>query len=343
MSLQDTFYLIVILIAIVIILIYGQGILIPFILGLLLWFIARKVKSSLDRVGFIKSYFPSWAKSILSFLLIVGVLGIASNILSNNINYLAASYQTYETNLTSVLHQLDGLFNMDVVEYIKIHSGDVDFGALLGSVLNSLSYILSNAFMIILYSIFILSEEAFFGSKLHKLFASPAQYEAFSDVMTKIENSVSSYLGLKTLVSFITGILSFLVLWFVGIDAPIFWAFLIFLLNFIPTVGSLVATTFPTIFCLLQFGEIQQALIVLILVGGIQLIVGNFLEPMLMGRSMNISSLVTILALSFWGAIWGVTGMILSIPIMVILLIICSQFEATRPIAILLSENGDID
>ena len=119
--------------------------------------------------------------------------------------------------------------------------------------------------------------------------------------------------------------------------------FLIFLLNYIPTIGSLVATVFPSIFCLLQFGEITSFLIVLFAVGGIQVIVGNIIEPKLFGRSLNLSPLVTILSLAVWGKIWGVTGMVLSVPITVIMIIIFSQFEKTKAIAMVLSENGDIE
>ena len=93
---------------------------------------------------------------------------------------------------------------------------------------------------------------------------------------------------------------------------------------------------------LLQFGEFGPAIMVLIFVGLAQVLVGNILEPKLMGYSMNISPLVTIIALSIWGAIWGITGMVLSVPITVIMLIIFSQFEKTKPVAIMLSEKGKV-
>ena len=125
-------------------------------------------------------------------------------------------------------------------------------------------------------------------------------------------------------------------------DAPEFWAFLIFILNFIPTIGSLIATIFPAVFCLFQFGTFLPSLLVLGIVGTIQVIVGNLLEPKIMGSSMNISPLVTILSLSIWGALWGIIGMILSVPIMVVMIIIFSQFEKTKPLAIMLSEKGEI-
>ena len=116
-----------------------------------------------------------------------------------------------------------------------------------------------------------------------------------------------------------------------------------FLLNYIPTIGSLVGTVFPAIFSLIQFGEFTPFLIVLFSVGAVQLVVGNLIEPKLFGKSLNLSPLVTILSLALWGQIWGVTGMILSVPITVILVIVFSQFEKTRPIAIMLSENGEIE
>ena len=112
---------------------------------------------------------------------------------------------------------------------------------------------------------------------------------------------------------------------------------------FIPNIGSLAATLFPTFYCLLQFGGYEEALIVLVLVGSIQGLVGNFIEPKIMGNSMNISALVTILSLTLWGAIWGITGMILSVPITMIMILVFSQFDSTRGIAILLSEKVKVE
>jgi predicted PurR-regulated permease PerM len=148
---------------------------------------------------------------------------------------------------------------------------------------------------------------------------------------------------MKTIISLTTGFASYFALVIIGVDVPVFWAFLIFVFNYIPTIGSIIATFFPAIFALLQFGEFGPAIIVLLLVGSIQVIVGNFVEPKVMGNTLNISPLVVLLALTLWGAIWGITGMLLSVPITVILIIIMSEIPSTRPLAILLSEKGEID
>jgi len=343
MTLRNTAYFFISAIGIIITLIYGKELLLPFVLGVLFWFMMRGLKSSLEKIPFVKKRFPSWVKTILATGFFIGIMVFVFSILSSNIQTLSQSYSKYDANVAAIISQINELFHINLTELAKKQIGNFNFGDLLGEVLNSFSDLLGNAFMIILYALFILFEETNFNAKLKNLFTDQHQYSFFSNTIAKIKNSISDYFKLKAMVSLITGVLSFIALWIIGIDSPAFWAFLIFLLNFIPTIGSLIATVFPAAYSLLQFGEYSPALLVLVIVGIIQLVVGNIVEPRVMGSSMNISPLVTILALTFWGMIWGITGMILSIPIMVVLVIIFSQFESTRPIAILLSEKGEIE
>ena len=197
--------------------------------------------------------------------------------------------------------------------------------------------------MILVYLLFIFLEEVHFYNKLKLAISENNNQAKIAKLLQRIESSIGNYLGLKTLVSFCTGILSYFVLMIIGIDAPFFWAFLIMLLNFIPTIGSLIATLFPATYALLQFGSIEPFLVILLTVGLIQVFIGNVVEPKLMGNTLNISSLATLLALSIWGSIWGITGMFLSVPITVIMIIIFSQFKSTKAVAILLSEKGAVD
>ena len=197
--------------------------------------------------------------------------------------------------------------------------------------------------MIVIYALFIFLEESSLIKKSRKIFPTEEGFNRMNKILEKIEFSISNYLRLKTYVSILTGVLSYLVLMLVGVDSAPFWAFLIFLLNYVPTIGSLVATVFPAFFCLIQFGEFTPFLIVLIAVGAVQVVVGNVVEPRLFGKSLNVSPLITILSLAVWGKIWGVTGMVLSVPITVIMIIVFSQFEKTKSIAIILSENGEVD
>lgn len=342
MNLQKTAYLFVIGIGLGVILIYGQNILVPFILGLFLWFIGREVKVTLNSIPFISNYFPEWVKMVLSLLIIISALGFISNIVTSNINFLARSLDRYQPNFNLIIDQLEAFSKMEVRKSLQNFSGNLEFGVILRTLFASLTAIISNAFMIVLYAVFVLLEEANFKPKLQAIFIEKGQQAKVDSLLDRISESISNYLRLKTLVSLITGGLSYFALWMIGVDAPEFWAFLIFILNFIPTIGSLVGTIFPAIFCLFQFGTFLPSILVISIVGLIQVFMGNFLEPKLMGSSMNISPLVTILALSIWGAMWGVTGMILSVPITVVCIIILSQFEKSKPVAIMLSEKGNI-
>ncbi len=335
-------YTSIVLITIIAALIYGQNLLVPFLLALLLWFAMHSLKRNLDKISFVEKHFPSWLKTFLSTGFIVILFIVVFQVLSKNISELSNAIQTYNTNLDVVIPKINEKLNIDLTALIKKQMGDFDFGSILGSILSTLSGMIGNSFMIIIYALFILLEESNFSTKLKVLFKDENDYDEFTTVSREIETSIGSYFKLKTFVSLVTGLASYTALAWIGIDAPIFWAFLIFILNFIPTIGSLIGTLFPAIFALIQFGDINPFLWVLVIVGLIQVLVGNLLEPRIMGSSMNISPLVTIISLSVWGAIWGVVGMIISVPVTVIMIIVFSEFKKTRPIAILLSEKGQI-
>ncbi|MEX6626732.1 AI-2E family transporter [Tenacibaculum salmonis] len=335
---------IIIIVVIITALVIGKGILIPFIFALIFWFLTREIRKTIYKIPFATKFIPIWLSNIFVFTFIILSFSFMSEIITNSITNLSTSYSKYEPNIGAIIKKLDAYFNIDIIKLVKSFIGDFNYGSVLGDIANGISSLLGDTFMIIIYALFIFLEESSFKKKLIKVFeAKGNKFTNMQSMIAKIEFSVSNYLRLKTYVSLLTGILSYIVLLLVGVDSAPFWAFLIFLLNYIPTIGSLIGTIFPTIFSLIQFGEFPPFLIVLAAVGSIQIIVGNIIEPKLFGKSLNLSPLVTILSLAIWGKIWGVTGMILSVPITVIMIIVFSQFEKTKTMAIFLSENGEID
>ncbi|MGB0887860.1 MAG: AI-2E family transporter [Vicingaceae bacterium] len=323
-------------------LLYGQSLLVPFILALLLWFLVRKIRQLLDKVAFIRKHIPARLKNLIPALIILGIISFAAKILLSNINNLAQSYPIYAGNVELVISKINETFGINIIENFNNQVAEFDFGKILKDLFQSITDILSNTFLIIIFALFIFLEESNFGNKLKNVFTEKEKFDRLDDILESIEKSIANYIGIKTLVSLTTGIISYIALLFIGIDSPLFWAFLIFILNFIPTIGSMIATVFPAVFCLLQFGEFTPSLLTFFIVGSIQVIIGNILEPKIMGNSLNISPLVAITALLVWGMIWGITGMLLSIPITVCIVIICSHFENTKPVAIMLSEKGEI-
>lgn len=342
MKIQNFAYFFISFLSIIAILILGKNLIIPILFAFLLWLIIKNIRQFLDKFSWLRKINP-WAKNLSASLLIIGILSFVSSILLSSINSLAQSYDTYEPNFIKIINQIDVYFEIDLIALLKTQLGTLDYSTLLNPIFASISDILGNSFLIIIYILFFFLEETHFSKKLKNIFPNKERFENVSKILIRIQESVSKYIVIKTLVSLLTGLVSFIVLYFIGIESPSFWAFLIFLLNYIPTVGSLIATIFPASFCLMQFDSLTPAVLVLILVGAIQVVVGNIIEPKMIGNSMNISPLVTIIALTFWGLLWGVTGMILSVPITVILTMIFAQFDKTKPVAILMSEKGSIN
>jgi len=333
-------YFLLIVVIIVVLLIYAQNLLIPFVLAILIWFVIRVLKSLLRRIPFMKKW-PHWLMTTLSSIILISLLSLIVSLISANIQQLSDSIPEYEKNINTLAENINRTFDIDLVESLTSAMKDFDFSSILSSLFSALTSIFGNAFLILLYLVFILLEETIFMRKINTIYNTPEKLNRITGILNKIDSSINNYIAIKTVTSLSTGFLSFFVLYFVGIDAPFFWAFIIFILNYIPNIGSLIATLFPTIFAMLQFGDFSHALLVLLIVGAIQLTIGSLVEPRIMGNTLNMSPLVVFLTLAVWGTIWGVTGMLLSVPITVIIILILNEFPGTRSVAALLSRRGD--
>ena len=346
-----------IIVAVFALLILGKSLLIPFVIAVLIWYMIVALSHWIGELKPIKKYLPSWAKMALSTLVIALVLLFVGGLIADNAQEMVNALPRYQDNIERLINRAEKSFKFDISKLLNTPDLEnapdmagnlrslleqIDFTGLIGGLVNTLSAIAGNAFLIIIYVIFIFFEQAVFPRKVKALFPQKERYKQFEEVLESVNEAIRAYFSVKLTVSLITALASYLLMAFIGLDFAIFWAFLIFLLNFIPNIGSLIATIFPALIALIQYDTFTPFLIVLIGVGAIQLIVGNFIEPRMMGSSLNISSLVVILALSLWGAMWGVAGMILCVPITVIMMIIFAQFPGTRPVAILLSEKGEL-
>lgn len=198
--------------------------------------------------------------------------------------------------------------------------------------LSSLGGLLTNTFLILLTVIFILLEAASFPTKLGAILQNPdsglSRFQTFLD-------HINNYMAIKTATSVLTGILVFLWLWAVGVDYPVLWGMLAFLLNFVPNIGSILASVPALLLALIQLGT-TGALWSLLGYALINVVVGNVIEPRFMGRGLGLSTLVVFISLVFWGWILGPVGMFLSVPLTMMIKISLDSSDETRWIAILL-------
>ena len=197
--------------------------------------------------------------------------------------------------------------------------------------LRALTAVLSNLLLVFLTIVFLLLEAAGFPAKFQKAFGSAAG----SDRLVRIKTEVQRYLAIKTSFSLATGGLVALALTILGVDFPLLWGTLAFLTNYIPSLGSIIAAVPPTLLAAVQFGG-GRALAVAAVFLVINLTLGTFLEPHLMGRRLGLSTLVVFLSLVFWGWIWGPVGMFLSVPLTMIIKIALENTQDFRWVAVLL-------
>jgi AI-2 transport protein TqsA len=208
-----------------------------------------------------------------------------------------------------------------------------------GNTLASFGNVMTNAFLILLTVVFILAEEVGFSEKLAQARGdSPESMVALEE----FTNSVNRYLGIKTSLSVLTGLLVAVMLWLMGVDYPVMWGLLAFMLNFVPTIGSIIAAVPALLLALLQVSPFMVSMIAVGYVV-INLFVGNVLEPRLMGRGLNLSPLVVFLSLVFWGWVLGPVGMLLSIPLTILVKIGLERDSDTRWVGIMLGAGGPGD
>jgi predicted PurR-regulated permease PerM len=194
--------------------------------------------------------------------------------------------------------------------------------------------------LVIAFLVFGLLEATDFQAKLNALL--PRQRaETWFEAIHTITNDFQRYIVVRTVIGLITGVLITLFCWIIGLDFAIIWGLSNFLLNYIPTLGSIIAVVPPVLFGLVQFESIPMALLVLLGVGGVQFIMGQYIDPLLQGKYLALSPLVVLLSVTFWGWLWGIAGAFIGVPLTIGIVIACNHFDRTRWIATMLAEVKD--
>lgn len=316
----------------------GEGLLLPLVIAIVLWYLINTLSATFARITIGEFSFPTplcLLASFLSFALLVWAL---INFLGGSTGEVLDVIPIYQSNLTSRLENLP-LFVVTVFQ----DQGITDWISLpeyATSVVASFAGILASGGLILIYILFLFLEQGNFDEKITALFSSSGSEEDVRKIIDRIRNDIQKYISIKMFTSSLTGLLSYIFLRIVEVDFAGVWGLLIFLLNFIPTVGSIIATIFPAMIALAQSDGYTLFLLVLVGIGVLQVCIGNILEPRLMGSSFNLSPIVILLNLGLWQYIWGITGMFLCVPILIIVTIILSHFPQTRSLAIILSSDG---
>ncbi len=320
----------------------GQKLIIPLILAVFIWYLINVLSFAIMKLKIGGRSLPASLRYIASVLVIVAILGVFFNFITKNVNEVIRVAPEYQERIEPLIDKIYGFLPFEEPPPLKEFVSQLDFSGIVRNVAGALGTLAGNAGLISIYVVFLFLEQRSFGPKIKGMAKGNIKEHEVFKIIKEIDEDTRKYIGIKTFASLTTGVVSYGIMAAVGLDFAAFWGMLIFFFNFIPTVGSILATAFPSILALIQF---EEPTTIGIVIGGIvatQVAVGNFMEPRLMGNSLNLSPLVILLSLSLWGSLWGVPGMFLCVPITVIAMIICSHFPQTRPIAVLLSGNGKI-
>ncbi|SKA68818.1 Predicted PurR-regulated permease PerM [Thiothrix eikelboomii] len=324
-------------------LVIGRDILIPLIIAIVIWYVLDTVARYFQSISFGGFHVPRMIAVLLALAISILLMLFVMDMIATNALALAKDAPSYQLRIEAKINYMLSLFSSDMKLDMSRFNDLFNLERLVSWVVSAVSGFLGIASLVVIYIIFIVSEQAALPKKIIALFTDPQQRTRVNTTLDRLDESIRTYLTVKTFVSILTGVLCYTVLSIFDVNYPAFWGFITFLLNYIPTIGSLIAVVFPALLSLVQFDSYLPFLGVTIVLTTIQFSIGNILEPYLMGSKLNLSGLVIILALAVWGAIWGITGMILSVPIMVIIMLLLSASPTTRPIAILLSSNGAVE
>lgn len=312
----------------------AQALVVPFMLALFLALVAAPGVAWLRR-----RRVPSAVAVLLVVIVMLGVLTVVGIVLGNSVNRFVATIPQYQEGIDSLVESIpDTLrrFHLDVEQAdLRNNLNPGSIMSWVGTGLKGLAALVSNTLMIALIVVFMLLEGVWFQTKLRVAFGAGSDT---AEQLTLAAEQIQRYLAVKTIISLATGLLIAALTWIVGLDFALVWGFLAFLLNFVPTIGSLIAAVPAVLLALVQLGP-GSAVAVAVGFLVINVLFGNIIEPNVMGRTLGLSTLVVFLSLVFWGWVLGSVGMLLSVPLTMVIKIILEASDRTRPIAIML-DNG---
>lgn len=320
----------------------GQALLLPPVIAGAIAYVIGILAHGITALKFRGWCVPKPLAMFVAISVILAGIGLVINLITVNVTAVANVAPQYQENLEALIDKGYRAAGIEDVPNLKEIITQVDLRRYLQNFGRTVSSLASSTGIIIVYLIFMLLEQRTFANKIKAIIQDRKKQKDAFKLIDKMRADIRTYVAIKLVTSATTGILSFFVLNMVGVDFASFWAVLIFLLNFIPTIGSIIATAFPSMLTLVQFDTLGPFIITVTILSAIQFAIGSLIEPRLMGRRLNLSPIVILLSLGLWGSVWGIPGMFLCVPITVIIMIICSYFPNTRPLAVLLSGDGQV-
>lgn len=314
---------------------------VPIALGVLAWFLINAIADAIGAVPLIGRHVPRLIARALAVACLFAVIVFAGSIVAANVGQLSGAIAATDNALIAEIRALISRLGLDAALTREALLERLEFNQIAGPVLGMARSLVSDVSLVFLYALFLMVDERFYEAKLRALRPDPAERADLQRSLRAISRQTRLYLWLMTVISLGVALATWASCAAFGVAGAGFWGFMAFGLNFIPTIGSIAAVLLPVIYAALTLGDPAALLALAAILSAVQFLAGEVAVPRLMGSGLNLSSMVIMLALVGWGAVWGPAGMFLAIPLTVILAMVLARFPATRPIAILLSKDGN--
>src|SRR5690606_38319673 len=297
----------------------GRPVFVPMVFGVIVAYIIIGLSRGLRRLPTVGRWLPAWLCYVASIASILAAIGAGVLLVINNIGRVVQLMPQYEATLLQMIQR--------GAEFLRIETAptwralrdqvleQISTQAIIGSTVVSATAIVATLVVVLLYVTFLLVEKRVFPDKLRNLTDDPEDGSRVRLVLDSISTRVGQYLALKTLVSVILGAISWAIMEAFGVEFAGFWAVLITVLNYVPYIGSFLGVLFPVAWAVVQFGDWGMVITLLVLLSSAQFVIGNFLDPWLLGNSLNLSPFVILASLTIWGTLWGIPGAFLAVPI----------------------------
>jgi AI-2 transport protein TqsA len=310
-------------------LVYMQDVMVPFVLSI---FVTVMVSPVFD-FQVTRWHVPKWIAVLTTLLLVLAMLALMGYLLIVAIQMMVRAAGEYSSQVIALTDQLLKQLNDHLAQlnenHVPIDRTRItnELGAwvpgLITRTAGTATTLISRGFLIVIFVVFLL-----IGRNVH---------QPRTGIYAEIASTIRNYITTMTAIAAVTALLVGSVLWGLGLQMAWLFGLLVFLLNFIPNIGSIVATLLPIPVAVTQFQDPWMVLAVVAIPGAIHLTIGNLIAPRLMGRGVELHPVTVLLALAFWGLMWGIVGMVLAVPIVGVMRIVLSRYGTTRPLAELLA------
>jgi AI-2 transport protein TqsA len=341
---ENTIYyaaLTIIAAGVLVLMLVGKQIIIPIIVAVLLTYLIIALTEAVGTVHMGNYKLPKWVVNVVSFVVVTGVLYILGSLFQSRISDFVSGVPAYGSRIDLLFSNILHTTGLDISKHLSSVLSTENISGVARSFAGLIAGVGGSVLLILIYTIFMLIEYPSFKRRFSRLVTSPVRKEQIKKALKTVGEQSKTYLKIKTIGSLLTALLTFVILALFGVDTPLLWALFALVLNYIPNIGSIISVILPALLVIIQFGSLGLFVIITGLLVVVQVGVAQGIEPQLAGSSLNISPLVIIMSLFVCGAIWGVVGMFLSVPVVLMLRVIFDQFPETKPFADIMSTHRE--